>query len=283
MTGLYCNGPQLISHMCFISSKEAEGWSSAYGRADGTQHPLWGAGHPVWLVKQWLSPRKVLKPPHTWDLWPTAGVSSMDLHLHVNLFGIIFLFVFLLTTQTLNQRNKHIPHRLLQKCRNCSIWLYMPKGWCFWVINWHLCLAPVPSTQETIHSGPSTLGKAVPSLPALERREGWKPTGQLDLTSSQLTLWASALALLFLPSRDTQYRNSLSASSTLPRVAKACAFLKCAWKKTWAFSPILLHLLTLLSFITSAKLLPGCSRSCEGFKRTILSTALLCKPGFSNP
>lgn len=87
-------------------------------------------------------------------------------------------------------------------------------------------------------------GRAVPSLPSLEKTEKWEPTGQLDLTSSQLTLWASDLALLFFPSRDTQYRNSLSASSTLPKVAKACAFLKCAWKKTLAFNPVLIRLLT---------------------------------------
>lgn len=86
-------------------------------------------------------------------------------------------------------------------------------------------------------------GRAVLSLPSLEKTTGWEPIGQLDLLSSQLTCSASDLALLFFPSRDTQYRNSLSASSTLPRVAKACAFLKCAWKKTLAFNPILIHLL----------------------------------------
>lgn len=69
----------------------------------------------------------------------------------------------------------------------------------------------------------------------------WEPIGQLDLMSSQLTLWASDLALLLFPSSETQYRNSLSASSTLPRVAKACAFLKCAWKKTLAFNFTLIH------------------------------------------
>lgn len=86
-------------------------------------------------------------------------------------------------------------------------------------------------------------GRAVPSLSSLEKTEKGEPIGQLDLISSQLTLWASDLAFLFFPSRDTQYRNSLSASSTLPRVAKACAFLKCAWKKTGAVNPTLIHLI----------------------------------------
>lgn len=83
--------------------------------------------------------------------------------------------------------------------------------------------------------------KTVPSLASLEKTVRWEPIGQLDLLSSQLTLWASDLALLLFPSSETQYRNSLSASSTLPRVAKACAFLKCAWKKMLAFNPTLIH------------------------------------------
>lgn len=87
-------------------------------------------------------------------------------------------------------------------------------------------------------------GRVVPLLPSLKKTGQWEPTGQLDLMSSRLTLWASDLALLFFPSRDTQYRNSLRASSTLPKVAKACAFLKCAWKKTLAFNPVLIYLLT---------------------------------------
>lgn len=164
---------------------------------------------------------------------PTARISSGGLHPHVNLFGFILFCLFPTDNPNPESKKQEHPSPAPMEMQEPLDLIVHAKRM---VLPGHqLALVsrscPLNPGSHPLRTPNPRKGSSL-TPPTPEKTEGWGPTGQLDLTSSQLTLWASALALLFFPSRDTQYRNSLSASSTLPRVAKACAFLKCAWKKT---------------------------------------------------